>query len=247
MKQAPRPRWLAAFTLIELLVVIAIIAILAAMLLPALSRAKSKALQINCINNLKQIGLGIQMYADDHDDILPGPLLAGMQSGYNINTGLPNTTTPRLPNFIWSYLGAPNPNSFPTAIKATPIFTCPAQMKFVVAGVNEGDRVNFATRQQIIPGDNLSRPFGYPSGTTPAVAGAPFTPLKISRVLSLTNNISAIFAFRDVDQGVDGNATPPTWHGQIPKDSVHGNNTRNAIFFDWHVQAIKGTNLLYAP
>ena len=73
------------FTLIELLVVIAIIAILAAILFPVFAQAREKARQTACLSNVKQVGLGLMMYAQDYDEVLPGN-----HDGRNATGGLPH-------------------------------------------------------------------------------------------------------------------------------------------------------------
>ena len=77
-----------AFTLIELLVVIAIIANLAAILFPVFAQARAKARQTACLSNLKQVGIGIMMYAQDYDETLPGIADEGPASNSATGYGL---------------------------------------------------------------------------------------------------------------------------------------------------------------
>src|SRR6266403_4381117 len=90
----PKSKRVGGFTLIELLVVIAIIAILAAMLLPALSKAKVRAQGIQCMNNTKQITLAWRLYAEDNQEVLPFAYATGANAPYVWVKGYLNDTDP---------------------------------------------------------------------------------------------------------------------------------------------------------
>jgi prepilin-type N-terminal cleavage/methylation domain-containing protein len=218
----------AGFTLIELLVVIAILGVLAALLLPALSRAKASAKRTDCINNMRQISLGIHLYAGDNGDTLPA---APNVTGTTIQTNDCGIFYKRL---MKNYVGLQG-----TSSPQDKVFACPADAFFydgfpslAYKAKSLHDQFDSDYSSYVFNGGNgytnVAPPAFLNETSWPGVFGRKIATIKAPVRTVLLAEYSAI--------------SPWSWHQpqKLPSGKKGVNDAKNMVgFVDGHVAYIK--------
>jgi prepilin-type N-terminal cleavage/methylation domain-containing protein len=221
------------FTLVEMLVVIAVIAILAALLLPAISAAKRKAQRMACTNNLRQISLGVRMYSDDSHDASPSPSGAGLTSTNLVSLYAGYKA------LMKNYVGLDGASS-----SQDKLFQCPADTfypnwiiapvgpphYFVQKSLHDDPSWDFAS-YAFNGGDNVTRKFFKKTVTNPGLGGVKLSSVRHPARTVLVAEIAAFGPWSWHD---------PSSHGVAHESGTLYNDSRNVVsFVDGHVSYIK--------
>lgn len=207
-----------AFTLVEFFAVLAVIAILAALSLGGISKLASNSDRSKAISNMRQIGIGITLFAADHEGKLPGPLWPGQMAQFD------PARNGRLVRELAPYLGIPTP----AAPKVEPLFVPPAYRKAMSPSSLDSART-YVLNMAIQDGDQILIPWGN-------LATPPATP-----PLNLASIPPQAWGFSDAD-ALHPRVVGAPWATNTPPKTVH-TPKRLAWFFNGSVGQVDDTAL----
>jgi len=219
------------FTLVELLVVIAIVAVLAALLLPVLSHTRAKAERTTCMNNLRQINLGVRMYSDESNDATPSPGPRGTVGRFYFG----------YKELMKNYVGLKGVSSQQDKLFACPVDIFNADifftnrgslpLRFIEQSLHDSPRFDYSS-YAFNGGDNITRHYGKITMPHPGLTGVKLGFVRHPDRTILVMEFPAI--------------VPYSWHNPSSHDASGSdgigmyNNSKNVVsFVDGHVSYIK--------